>query len=66
MYSATKNADALIINTEWQEFKSPDFCKLKSRLNKPVIFDGRNIYNPERMRDNGYEYFCIGRNYLVK
>ena len=63
MYSAVKNTDALIINTEWQEFKSPDFDILKAKLKDPVIFDGRNIYNPESIYKKGYKYFCIGRNY---
>ena len=66
MYSAVKNTDALIINTEWQEFKSPDFDMLKAKLKEPVIFDGRNIYNPESIYNRGYKYFCIGRNYLIK
>ncbi len=54
-------ADALIIITEWQEFRSPDFEDLKKRLKSPVVFDGRNLYDPAVMRDQGIEYFSVGR-----
>nr|WP_314478760.1 UDP-glucose/GDP-mannose dehydrogenase family protein [uncultured Pseudomonas sp.] len=54
-------ADALIICTEWQQFKAPDFEVIKARLRSPVIFDGRNLYDPERMDRYGLEYFPIGR-----
>jgi len=64
MYSAIKDTDALIINTEWQEFKSPNFDIIKAKLKDPVIFDGRNIYNPKIMCSNGFKYYCIGRNFL--
>lgn len=58
---ALNNADALIIVTEWKEFKSPDFAIVKSALNHAVIFDGRNLYEPKMVRDMGFEYFAIGR-----
>ena len=58
---AVKGADALAIATEWREFRSPDFHVLKTSLRAPVIFDGRNIYEPAQMRQHGFEYFGIGR-----
>ena len=58
---ALKNADALIIVTEWTEFRSPDFSLLKSTLRAPFIFDGRNLYDPKVVRALGFEYFPIGR-----
>jgi len=57
---AVENADALIVMTEWKAFKSPNFAALKSALKQPVIFDGRNLYDPA-IRDEGFEYFAIGR-----
>ncbi len=59
--AALDGADALIIITEWQEFRSPDFDDLKKRLKSPVVFDGRNLYDPAVMRDQGIEYFSVGR-----
>jgi UDPglucose 6-dehydrogenase len=56
-----QGADALVIVTEWKEFRSPDFDGLKERLKQPVIFDGRNLYEPELVRAAGFEYFPIGR-----
>jgi UDPglucose 6-dehydrogenase len=61
MYSAAKDADALIIATEWNVFRNPDFIKLKDKLKNPLIFDGRNLYNPNEMADIGFEYYCVGR-----
>ena len=58
---ALKNADALIIVTEWTEFRSPDFSLIKSSLRTPFIFDGRNLYDPKVVRALGFEYFPIGR-----
>jgi UDPglucose 6-dehydrogenase len=58
---ATDRADALAIVTEWKEFRSPDFDALRERLRQPVIFDGRNLYEPDDMRRLGFEYFPIGR-----
>lgn len=59
--SALQDADALIIATEWKEFRSPDFSKMKELMRAPVIFDGRNMYSPEDMSSRGIEYFSIGR-----
>ena len=59
--SALEGADALLIVTEWKEFRSPDFDAIKSRLKAPVIFDGRNMYDPEVIRELGIEYHAIGR-----
>lgn len=56
-----KNADALVIVTEWQVFRSPDFAAIKAALKNPVIFDGRNLYEPVAVKDAGFEYFAIGR-----
>ena len=58
---ALKNADALIIVTEWTEFRSPDFALIKASLKAPYIFDGRNLYDPKAIRLLGFEYFPIGR-----
>ena len=58
---ALDNADALIIVTEWKEFRSPDFVAIKSKLKNPAIFDGRNVYDPKFVRGQGIEYFAIGR-----
>lgn len=59
--SALKNADALVICTEWQNFKAPDFDLIKESLAEPVIFDGRNLFDPERMKAKGVTYWSIGR-----
>jgi UDPglucose 6-dehydrogenase len=58
---ALDGADALAIVTEWKVFRSPDFGQIKRRLKTPVIFDGRNLYEPEAMVENGVEYHAIGR-----
>jgi UDPglucose 6-dehydrogenase len=60
-YDALKNADALVIVTEWPLFRTPDFDKMKYLLNNPIIFDGRNIYDLETMREQGFYYNSIGR-----
>lgn len=60
-YEALKNADALILLTEWKEFRSPDFEELKNQLNHPVIFDGRNQYNAFNLESLGFEYYQIGK-----
>ncbi len=59
-YSPLKDADALLLVTEWKEFRSPDFEEIRKRLTNPVIFDGRNQYNPEKMDELGFEYYQIG------
>ncbi|WP_292876895.1 UDP binding domain-containing protein [Methanobrevibacter sp.] len=58
-YDALDNADALILITEWKEFRSLDLHELSKRLNQKIIFDGRNIY-PKRIREEGFELFQIG------
>ncbi len=59
--SAVEGADALIILTEWKEFRSPDFNLLKKNLRSAVVFDGRNLYDPEHLKSFGINYFAIGR-----
>jgi UDPglucose 6-dehydrogenase len=59
--SALEGADALAVVTEWSTFRSPDFDLIKDKLSEPVIFDGRNLYEPERLRTDGFSYYCIGR-----
>lgn len=59
--AAVEGKDALIIVTEWKEFRAPDFDALKTTLKNPVIFDGRNLYEPALLRAAGFEYFAIGR-----
>ncbi len=59
--AACEDADALVVVTEWKEFRSPDFDALKGRLKQPVIFDGRNLYEPDVVRGAGFEYASIGR-----
>ncbi len=61
MYEALKDADAMVVVTEWQEFKVPKFTYIEKSLKEKVIFDGRNIYSPEQMREFGYIYYGIGR-----
>jgi len=60
-YDALRNADALTVVTEWNEFRTPDFQKMKKLMKKPVVFDGRNIYNQEELRKMGFTYYGIGR-----
>lgn len=60
-YDALQSADALVIVTEWQEFRTPDFLLIKEMLKEPVIFDGRNIYEPATLKQLGYTYYGIGR-----
>lgn len=60
-YEALKGADALVIVTEWNEFRRPDFDRMKSLMKQPIVFDGRNIYDPARIREKGFIYYSIGR-----
>lgn len=60
-----EGADALVICTEWQHFRAPDFDQIKSLLKQPVIFDGRNLYDPEKMASLGFTYYAIGRGASV-
>ncbi len=60
-YDALENADGLVIFTDWQEFRNPDFGLITAKLKKPVIFDGRNLYEPDVVKQAGIEYYSIGR-----
>ena len=60
-YDVLKNADALILLTEWKEFRSPDFEEIKAQLKTPAIFDGRNQYNAFNLEEKGIEYYQIGK-----
>ncbi len=62
--AAVIGADALVIVTEWKEFKSPDFARLKAELKAPTIFDGRNLYEPDEMAELGIDYYAIGRPHV--
>ena len=61
IYETVENVDALIVVTEWKEFRLPEWNRIKNSMKTPVIFDGRNIYNPDELKTNGLEYFCIGK-----
>ncbi|MEM6733855.1 MAG: nucleotide sugar dehydrogenase, partial [Myxococcota bacterium] len=61
MYAAVEGADALALVTEWGEFRNPDVDKLKTLMKAPVVFDGRNQYDPAELRDKGFTYYGIGR-----
>ena len=60
-YEVLKDADALLLVTEWLSFREPDFEKMRSLMKAPVIFDGRNQYNPKTLAKTGFRYYCIGR-----
>lgn len=60
-YEALKDADALLLVTEWNQFRNPDFEAIKERLKNPIIFDGRNQYSYNELENLGFEYYCIGR-----
>lgn len=60
-YDAVQGASALFLCTEWMEFRRPDFDRVKELMAEPVLFDGRNIYSPERLRSIGFTYFGLGR-----
>ena len=64
-YPALENSDALIIMTEWNEFRTPEFDKIKKSLKKPVIFDGRNLYDLLKMEELGFTYYSIGRKAII-
>lgn len=65
MYAAAEEADALVIATEWSAFRTPDFLKLAKKLKNKVIFDGRNLYDLEQMKEQGYYYSSIGRTLIA-
>jgi len=60
MYEAAAGAEALLIHTDWTMFRTPDFSRLRSRLRQPVIFDGRNLYDPRKVAQLGFLYYYIG------
>jgi hypothetical protein len=60
-YEALEGADALVVVTDWNEYRHPDFARVKRTLKQPVIVDGRNLYDPEKMREHGIRYYSIGR-----
>ena len=59
-YKTLENSDALIIVTEWPEFRDPNLRVMKQKMNVPVIFDGRNIFDAKEIKERGFDYFCIG------
>ncbi len=61
MYQAIEGADALVVCTDWDEFKHPDFDIVRQRLRSPIVFDGRNLYRPESMAEAGFTYYSVGR-----
>ena len=61
MYDVLEGADALVVCTDWNEFRSPNFARIKDNLKHPVIFDGRNLYEPQMMYDQGFIYYSVGR-----
>ena len=65
-YEALIDAEALLLVTEWREFRFPNFTVMKKLMNKPLIFDGRNVYEPEEIYRQGFEYFSIGMGNPVK
>ena len=64
-YEALNNADCLLLLTEWNEFRRPDFDKVKELMKKTVIFDGRNQYDGERLIQRGFEYYCVGKKFKI-
>ena len=60
-YNVLEGADALAVLTEWHEFRRPDFDRVRSLLKEPVVFDGRNLFKPHRMKEMGFEYYSVGR-----
>ncbi len=60
-YAACQGAQALLVATEWNQFRNPDFAKIRELLTAPLLFDGRNLYSPQRMAERGFAYFCVGR-----
>ncbi len=65
-YTALDGADALIIATEWSLFRTPDFDEMKKRMKKPIIFDGRNLYGMDQMKEQGFTYISIGRKNIIQ
>lgn len=65
-YDVLNDADALLILTEWNEFRTPDFNKIRKSLKQPVIFDGRNLYDPDKLRGMNFTYYSVGRTPVIK
>jgi len=61
MYLCLRGADALVLVTEWHHFRHPDFARIKQELKQPIIFDGRNQYEPDNLQRQGFVYISIGR-----
>ncbi len=61
-YDCLGGADALLVLTEWAPYRRPDFARIRSLLREPVVFDGRNLWEPEKMREQGFHYVSIGRS----
>ena len=61
MYDAALNADALLLLTEWKQFRLPSWGVLKKTMKRPIIIDGRNIYDKKDLQELGFEYYCIGK-----
>ena len=66
LYDTVRGADALFVMTEWPEFRTPDFDKIANLINTRLILDGRNLFEPEQMEELGFEYFSVGRRFVVK
>jgi UDPglucose 6-dehydrogenase len=60
-YKAVENADCLVITTEWKMFKDADLVKIKSLMKSPNVVDGRNVFDVEKMKENGFNYISVGR-----
>jgi UDPglucose 6-dehydrogenase len=60
-YDALTGADALVVVTDWNEYRHPDFARIRATLRRPVVIDGRNLYNADKMRSLGFSYDSIGR-----
>ena len=61
-YEAPEGADGLVVLTDWQQFRNPDFERIVGLLKRPVLFDGRNLYEPDYVRERRLEYHCVGRS----
>jgi UDPglucose 6-dehydrogenase len=60
-YETLKGAEALAVVTEWNQFRNPEFARIKAALAAPILFDGRNLYSPALLAAEGFAYFCVGR-----
>jgi UDPglucose 6-dehydrogenase len=64
MYDAVSDADAVLLITEWKQFRMPDWIKMKKIMKRAIVIDGRNIYNVNELLDAGFVYSCIGKNVM--